>query len=97
MAARSRLAPAEPTALRASVMALGFLAHRFTPGGGNKSVPIRHRYRHAEVPSRRTLRCCAQSTPISTVPPGLVRVIAKYGRGCACLTAFELPASGCCG
>jgi hypothetical protein len=45
--------------LRASVMALGLLAHRFTLGGGNNSVPIRHRYRHAEVPGRgsRTPRC----------------------------------------
>src|SRR4051794_15521026 len=33
-------------------MALGLLAHRFTLGGGNNSVPIRHRYRHAEVPGR---------------------------------------------
>jgi len=26
----------------------------FYVGGGNNSVPIRHRHRHAEVPSRRS-------------------------------------------
>ena len=34
---RSRRAPAAPTVLRVSVMALGFLAHRFTLGGGTRA------------------------------------------------------------
>ena len=70
----------------------GVARSSFYAGGGSRNPPPRRRHDYAEVPNRRsrTPRCSAPSAPISTARPGLVKGIAKYGRGCASVDGIRV-------